>query len=297
MKKLLFLKKLLTTMTLLRIDDFLKIDNMKNCKLEKSNFRFAFYLLTKEKRIAISNFYLLCSYLDNIVDNNDANIVERQERLKHWKGIIVKLCSNDNDNSLQILSPLKDVFNKYAIPNELIYVLVDGIGSDLKRNRYNTFDELLEYCYGVASVVGLICMYIFTDNNLNENLKNYAINLGYALQITNIIRDVGEDFKRNFIYIPQDLLTKFNYTEQDIANNIYNKNFYDLMNHLYEKAHYYYDTANTFSKNENKNMLKSAEGMKNIYFKLLQKIKKNNFHIYEKKIRINNLQKILLLLK
>jgi len=282
-------------MTLLKIDDFLKIDNMKKSKLEKSNFRFAFYLLDKEKRIAISNFYLLCSYLDNIVDNKGTDIIEKQERLNYWKDIIAKLYSDDN--SLQILFPLKDVFTKYSIPKELLNVLIDGIGNDLKHNRYNTFEELLEYCYGVASVVGLICMYIFTGNNFNENLKNYAINLGYALQLTNIIRDIGEDFKRNFIYIPQNLLTKFNYTEQDIANNIYNKDFYNLMNHLYEKAYYYYDTANFCIQNENKNILKSAEAMKNIYFKLLQKMKKNNFHIYEKKIRINNLQKIFLLLK
>jgi phytoene synthase len=275
-------------MILLKINDFLQIENIKECNLEKSNFRFAFYLLPKEKRIAISNFYLLCSYLDNIVDSN-IDFETKQKRIAFWKDTIADIYNNKNIT----LQPLSEVFQKYSIPIQIINNLIDGIGCDMYSNRYNTFDALLEYCYGVASVVGLACMYIFTDNKLNENLKQYAINLGYALQLTNIIRDVGEDYKRNYIYIPQELLTQFNYSEHDIANQIYNENFYALMNHLYEKAIYYYDTANSYAQNEDKTILKSAEVMKNIYFKLLQKIKKNNFHIYEKKIRINNFQKIL----
>lgn len=279
-------------MKLLKIDDLLKIENLKEGQIEKSNFRFAFYLLDKEKRIAISNFYLLCSYLDNIVDNDvSSNIVEKQQRLIFWKNILAEMYKNNQNNSLI------ETFHKYSIPFNLLEILIDGIGMDLKCNKYNSSEELLKYCYGVASVVGLICMYIFTDNKLNKNLEQYAINLGYALQLTNIMRDVGEDFKRNYIYIPNELLIKFNYTKQDISNHIYNDNFFNLMNYLYEKAIYYYNTANLYIKNENRTILKSAEAMKNIYFNLLKKMKKNNFCIYEKKIRINNLRKIFLLLK
>jgi phytoene synthase len=284
-------------MTLLTINDFLKIENIKELQIKKSNFRFAFYLLAQEKRIAISNFYLLCSYLDNIVDNDNIDDVEKQKRLVFWKNIIKKMynCNTNIETLVLPLQPLAEVFKKYAIPYDLVETLIDGIGKDLERNRYNTLDELLKYCYGVASVVGLICMYIFTDNQLNENLKQYAINLGYALQLTNIIRDIGEDFRRNYVYIPQKLLTQFHYSEQDIANHTYNNNFKLLMNFLYEYAIHYYITADTFIFYEDKNILKSAEAMKNIYFKLLKKMKKNNFHIYKKKTRISNLEKLFIL--
>ena len=275
-------------MKLLKLDDFLNTDNKNKGEFEKSNFRFAFYLLKKEKRIAISNFYLLCSYLDNIVDNNDDSTIEKLKRINYWKNIITEIYDGKNI----LLLPLTEVFQKYSIPKKLLDTLIDGISLDLENNRYNTFEELLEYCYGVASVVGLICMYIFTNNNLNENLEEYAINLGYALQLTNIIRDVGEDFKRNYIYIPQELLIQFNYHEENIANHTYNDNFYELMNYLYEKIIYYYSKANYYLQDENKDILKSAEVMKNIYFKLLLNIKKNNFHIYEKKIKISGLKKI-----
>ena len=280
-------------MHLLTINDFLAIENKKDKKIEKSNFKYAFYLLEKEKRIALSNFYLLCSYLDNIVDNDEVGLAEKKERMNAWKQTITNMYKENNTT----LVPLREVFDKYAIPLELVLELVEGISNDLHFNRYNSFDDLLRYCYGVAGVVGLICMHIFTDNKLNKNLEQYAINLGYALQLTNIMRDIGEDFTRNYIYIPQELLTQFNYSEQDIANHIYNENFYNLMNHLYEKAIYYYSQADFYIKDENKNILKASEGMKNIYLKLLLKIKKNNFHIYKKKIKINNFQKLILCLR
>ena len=280
-------------MELLKLEDFLSIENVRKIKLEKSNFRYAFYLLEKEKRISLSNFYLLCSYLDNIVDCPDIIATEKKDRMNAWKSAIISMYNANNT----VLLPLAEVFNKYVIPLELVFELVDGICKDLHFNRYDTFADLLNYCYGVASVVGVICMYIFTDNKLNENLKQYAVNLGYAMQLTNIIRDVGEDFERNYVYIPQELLTYFNYSEQDIQNHTYNENFYNLMDYLYEKSIYYYSEADFYVKNENKNILKVPEAMKSIYFKLLQKIKKNNFHIYEKKVRINSLQKIILCLK
>ena len=284
-------------MTLLKIEDLQIIENIADIKLEKSNFRYAFYLLEKEKRIALSNFYMFCSYLDNIVDSVGIDLSEKQSRINGWRNLIIEMYKGNNRK----LVSLWEVFNKYSVPLELVLDLVDGIGKDLSCSRYNTFEDLLSYCYGVASIVGLICMYIFTNNKLNSDLEQYAINLGYALQLTNIIRDIGEDFGRNYVYIPNSLLVRFNYSEEDIKNHIYNDNFYNLMTYLYERAIYYYLEADYYIKDirsniVNSDIIKVSEAIKNIYFKLLQKIKRNNFHIYDKKIRISNIDKIICIL-
>lgn len=194
------------------------------------------------------------------------------------------------------LEPLHMVFKQYNIDYKLVSQLIEGIERDLYQNRYNDFADMLNYCYGVASVVGLICIQLFVDTEVkSDNLKHYAINLGYALQITNIMRDIGEDYARNYIYIPQELLKQFNYSERDIKNKVYNQNFFHLMEHLYEKAMQYYDLANEYYIDD-KN-LRVAQCMRDIYYKLLQKIKLHNYEIYEKKIRISTVEKIIILLK
>ena len=269
-----------------------KIENINTYKPEKSNFHLAFYLLDKKKRIAISNFYVLCNYLDDIVDGNE-ELYTKKIRIKFWKDILYKTYYGKYKG----LQPLTELFRTYSIPFDLLFKVINGIACDLYYNRHKNIQYLNKYCFGVAGVVGLICMHIFTDNKMNSNLSRYAINLGYALQYTNIIRDVAADYKRNYIYIPLSLMGKYNYREPEIANHIYDKRFYKLINHLYRTTMDFYETADNYIKDENKSKLKSAELMKNIYLELLNKIKKNNFHIYEKKIKLTTFEKIKCMLK
>ena len=264
-------------------------------KSEKSNFKLAFYVLPRQKRIALTNIYIFCSYIDDIVDsgtNTEAEVKKKQQRLENWKTVF------DNMHSIKhnsVLFAIKKIIEDYDIPMEYFKILIDGVKRDLFKNRYETFDELLEYCYGVASIVGLICTHIF--GNTTQAAKEYAINLGYALQLTNIMRDVSEDFSRNYIYIPQEDLKKFNYSEEDIKEKIHKENFVQLMQLQSQRAKKYYNIANASLKPEFKNIFSPAEIMKNIYYQILTKIIDNNYDVYSKKIKLTSSQKISVVLK
>ena len=272
--------------------DFSEYENVPTVKYEKSNFRLAFYFLPKEKYNAILNIYTFFSYLDEIVDSANSENDKKRERLNWWKNEIDFLYSENYSKNR--LFPLKNIIEKFQIPQEYFTILINGIGKDLEKKQYENFDELLEYCYGVASIVGLFCINIFVDSpkQIDENMKQYAINLGYALQLTNIIRDVYSDSLRGYFYLPKEDLLKFNYSEQDILDCKYNENFVSLMEFQSERAMYFYQIAENFLPKENKNQFKSAEIMKRIYFRLLQKIKRKNFNIFKRKISLSKFEKI-----
>lgn len=268
-----------------------------NCiKNEKSNFQLAFYVLPKQKRIALSNLYIFCSYLDDIVDsgtnNNQIEITAKKRRLDWWKSEINKISSYNSSvhNNTSIIFPLKKLIEDYGVPKEYFEILIDGVGKDLTTRQYETFEELLKYCYGVASIVGLMCAYIFGDTS--ECAREYAINLGYALQLTNIMRDINEDFSRNYIYLPQEDLRKFNYSIDNIREKKYNKNFIDLMQFQHQRVEKYYNFANISLHESFKKEFLPAEIMKNIYYELLQKITMANYNIYPEKIRLHTYKKI-----
>jgi phytoene synthase len=277
-------------------------ENFPQNHSENSNFRIAFFVLPYYKRVAISNFYSLCNYLDDIVDDNCKiySVEIKRERLNFWENTITNFYNNIIPAEI---SDLARVFIDFNIPLEHILVLFDGIAADLNKNYYETIDETLNYCYGVASIVGIICLYIFLENGnknnaiqLSENQINYAINLGYAMQLTNILRDIYEDVERSYIYIPQEDLKKYGYTIDDIKNKNYNENFKNLMKYEYNRAMNYYAETDILIKNEDKKKIKSAELMKKIYKNILVKIAKNDFNIYAGKISLTKKEKIELLL-
>ena len=171
-------------------------------RAEKSNFFYSFTLLPKEERNAITSIYAFCSYIDDIVDstpNKEQTGIERKkQRLAWWEKVIEDIYSGELDNPL--IMPFIAVIQRFSIPKQYFLTLIDGCRRDLYQKRYKTFEELKDYCYSVASVVGLISIEIFGYKY--EETKNYAINLGYALQLTNIIRDIKVDKDRGYIYLP-----------------------------------------------------------------------------------------------
>jgi phytoene synthase len=191
--------------------------------------------------------------------------------------------------------PLIGVINRFHIPKQYFLTLIDGCRRDLSKTRYQTFEELKEYCYGVASVVGLISIEIF--GHKYEETKNYAINLGYALQLTNILRDIKIDKDRGYIYLPKDELKKFGYSEEDLINEVYNNNFIELMQFQVSRAREYYHKARSFLRPDERITIFAAEIMDSIYYRLLEKIELNNFKIFEKKIKVSTVHKILIALK
>ena len=174
------------------------------------SFSFASGLLPEEKRSAVRALYAFCRTVDDIVD--EPNEGDRQAHLDYWSQV-VQYGTHEPDDL--VASAWVDTLNRYHIPRHYATQLIDGVKRDITQTRYQTFDELATYCYGVASTVGLMSMYIVGFKN-NEAVP-FAIKLGVALQMTNILRDVGEDYRNGRLYLPRDELALYGIHEADMA--------------------------------------------------------------------------------
>jgi phytoene synthase len=265
-------------------------------KEEKSNFKISFSFLPREERIAMNSVYAFCSYIDGIVDRTspaDESIARKEQRLNWWEGVI-DLIYDDKMNNPLIL-PFIKVIKRFRIPKQYLITIIDGCRRDLIQNRYDTFVELKEYCHAVASVVGLISIEIFGYKY--EETKNYAINLGYALQLTNILRDIKADKDRGYIYIPKEDMEKFGYTEDELINEVYNENFVELMRFQALRARQYYHKARRLLHPEERVTTFAAGIMDEIYFRILEKIELAEYDIFNKKIRVSQIHKLMITLK
>lgn len=266
-------------------------------KLEKSNFLYSFSMLPRDERTAISSVYAFCSYIDDIVDSspntNQKLVSKKMERLAWWEQEIEKLYSGNVASPL--MAPFVALIDRFSIPKQYFLTLIDGCRRDLVQSRYNTFEDLKTYCYSVASVVGLISIEIFGYKY--EETKNYAINLGYALQLTNIMRDVKIDKDRGYVYLPKEDMERFGYTEKDLFNEVYNENFIELMNFQARRVREYYHKARQALRADERQTIVAAEIMDAIYYRLLEKIELNEFNVFKKKIKVSKAHKLLTTLK
>ena len=160
---------------------------------------------------------------------------------------------------------------------------------DLKRTHYRTFEELYDYCYHVASLVGLACIEIFGYRN--PSAREYAVNLGIAFQLTNILRDVGEDAQRGRVYLPEEDLVRFGYAEQDLRNEIYNDAFVRLMTFESNRAREYYNRALQSRAPEDQRSLVAAEAMRLIYSRLLDTLVQRNFNVLSSRVTLPSSRK------
>ncbi|HXG37237.1 MAG TPA: presqualene diphosphate synthase HpnD [Bacteroidota bacterium] len=258
---------------------------------QESNFYFSFLMLPQPKREAIETIYAFCRVSDDIVDGVEDES-EKYKRLRQW--------TNELEQSLYgisnypILNRLSTIIRRFNIPLHYFYDLLKGMEMDLVKKRYATFEELQEYCYRAASTVGLISSEVFGYKT--EKTKQYAINLGIALQLTNILRDIKHDAKRGRIYLPQEDLQRFGYTEEELLNNVYNERFVELMKFECARAQYYFKKARGFLAEEDKPFLYAARAMGNIYYVLLQRIEKANYDVFTKRIRLSPFLKLFIAL-
>jgi phytoene synthase len=160
---------------------------------------------------------------------------------------------------------------------------------DLSRSRYATFEELRVYCYRVASAVGLVSIEIFGYRN--PQCREYAIELGLALQTTNIIRDVGKDLATDRIYLPQDELARFDYSDAELFAHRHDTRFTALMNFQAQRSHDFYERAAALLPREDRRSMVSAEIMAAVYRDLLRQIERDQFRVFQKQYRLTKLQK------
>ncbi len=252
----------------------------------RSNFLYSFLLLPKQKREAIRRIYDFCRYTDDLVDED--NVPNKQELLNEWREE-VEACYKGNATH-PVMHALEHTVREFNIPKSYLLKLIDGVEMDLYNTRYETFEELREYCYAVASVVGLISIQVFGFKH--EQTKEYAINLGYALQLTNILRDIKQDAAKNRIYLPLEDLHKFGYEEQSLLSSCYDERFIALMKFETEVARNYYVKARALLLPDERPSMIAAEIMDAIYFRLLNKIERTRYNVFANRIRISNLQKM-----
>ena len=236
-----------------------------------SSFYYSFLFLPKAKRQAITALYAFCREVDDIADEcKDVSVA--RIKLAWWRTEIAHLYAGKPQHPVS--KALAEAINRYRLDEEHFLEIIDGMEMDLDQNRYADFKQLQLYCYRVASVVGLLSVQIFGFKD-RKTLK-YAHDLGMALQLTNIIRDVGEDARRNRIYLPLDELKKFGVNEAEILNSQASDKIKALLEFQIERAETFYDRALRELPAEDRKTQRTGLMMAAIYRTLLREIKADN---------------------
>ncbi len=254
----------------------------------KTNFLYSFSLLPKEKFEAINTVYAFCRQTDDIVDNEEESVELKFRKIREWKNQFEKALAGSSDYAL--LNQVNRIIRKFNIPVEPFFELIKGMEADLQVSRYKDFNTLYQYCFRAAATVGLMCIEIFGYKT--ENAKQYAVNLGIALQLTNILRDIKFDALNGRIYLPEEDMKRFGYTEEDLMSFKYNESFVELMKFECKRAREYFEKANESFAKEDRKSLFPARIMQKIYFNILEKIEKMNYNVFSKKAKVSKLKKL-----
>src|SRR3984957_7569195 len=260
-----------------------------------SNLALAFVLLPKEKRDGMSALYAFCREVDDVADEDSVPVATRREQLAAWRDDIRRACAGETPQ-FPVNRELGPFIQRHHLPFELFDELLKGVEMDLDIKRYADYAELEQYCYRVASVVGLLSIDIFGYQD--PATRDYAVHLGKALQLTNILRDVRSDAERGRIYLPLSELNRFQVTPEEILRLEYSPRFRDLAVSVGQRARYFYQQARlTLPSVDRRNMV-AAELMGSVYWRLLRKLERQEFDVFgPKPTRLNKGQKILLILR
>jgi 15-cis-phytoene synthase len=256
-----------------------------------SNFYMSFFSLPKEKRQAITAVYAFCRHVDDAVD--DPNQKDPAGAVAAWREEIAR--TFDGQPSGPLTQSLLQAIERFDLSRVYFDGILDGVAMDLKVTRYATFEALSEYCYHVAGEVGLLCMEIFGYRS--ERLKTYAVTLGKAFQLTNILRDVADDADHGRIYLPQEDLQRFGVEEADVLAKKMTPHFARLMAFEAKRARGLYHDASVLPTAEERPALRAAEIMAAIYEEILSRIERANFHVFGPRIHVPTARKLVLALK
>ncbi len=261
-------------------------------KQSGSSFTSSFRILSKERREAMTVLYAYCREVDDVVDEcSDANVA--RTTLNWWRNEVAAIYGGKPTHP--VCQALVPVVQRYKLPQEHLLEIIDGMEMDLDQPRYADFKSLQLYCYRVASVVGLLSAEIFgyTDR---ETLK-YAHDLGIAFQLTNIIRDVGEDARRNRIYLPMDEMQQFGVTAAVILNARESAAFQKLMAFQIERARRYYQQAFAHLPAADRKSQRAGLVMAAIYSAVLDEVERSGCHVLKERVSLGKAYKLWLAIK
>ena len=254
---------------------------------EAKNFYYAFLTLPPADRQAIYAVYAFCRYCDDAVDAETS--LDRQRDKLTQLGAALSDCYA-GQAAAPVFLALADVARRYAIPEQYFREVLAGVESDLTTARYRDFAELRQYCYRVAAVVGLICLQIFGYRD--DKAKEYAVDLGLAMQLTNICRDVKEDWEMGRVYLPQEELAQFGYTEADLAAGVCNAAFGELMRFQVRRAREYFARGRELLPYLTPRSRACPAALGGIYGKVLDRIEAADYDVLHRRIRVSTAAKL-----
>ncbi len=256
-------------------------------RASKSNLALAFVSLPKERRADISLFYAFCRIIDDIADEEGAAPEARQAGLNQWR----RALRGPEPGEPALAPAVRALMEKYRLTPEYFLEIIAGCEMDLAGARYETWDELRLYCYRVASAVGLVSIEIFGYRD--PRCREYAIELGLALQVTNIIRDVGADWKNGGrLYLPREEMARFGCTIESIAAGREDAAFQELMRFQAARAEELYARAIAALPEGDRRSMVAAEIMRTVYHRLLRKIGRDGFRVLRKRYRLWKVEKL-----
>jgi phytoene synthase len=253
-----------------------------------TNFYYSFLVLPAEKRRAIVAVWDFCRAIDDAVDEAPPGLDPSDSRgaasrLAWWRDELAAWYGQGSPRSTEGAS-LAPFIQRFSLPRDAFDAVIDGVAMDLQRSRYATFDELREYCLRVASAVGLLCIEIF--GYTDPRTRGYALDLGIALQLTNIIRDVGADLARGRIYLPGEDLARFGCTEDDVRAGVVSDRVRSLLAYQCSRAADYYDKAERELPPGDRRRMVAARIMAGIYHAILDRIEMSGYDVFNRTIRV-----------
>ena len=255
-----------------------------------SNFAFSFLFLPQPQREAIRRVYAFCRALDDVSDG-PLHLDEKKRQMEFWRNEMDRCYAGKAQHP--ITASLQETVQGFHLTRTHFEELLQGVEMDFTLTRYSNFVQLSQYCYRVAGAVGLICLEIFGC----PNERDYAVALGIAFQLTNILRDVKDDAERGRIYLPQEDILRFGYTEAELMARTYNDRFAELMRFEAERAGDYFRRAADLLKPEHRKQLIASEIMAATYSELLNRIKAVRYNVFEHRVRLSKPHRLAVALK
>ncbi|WP_421774700.1 phytoene/squalene synthase family protein [Gracilimonas sp.] len=285
-------------------DDLLK-EAYSHCRGITKKYAKTFYMATRflpnEKQRGIFAIYGLCRYLDDLVDEAEDLIHDEKitvdlvdEKLETFKQRLIDVYDGMIVDD-PILTAFSDTLKKYQISIDLPFLLIDGVKTDLVKNRFKDFEEVYDYSYKVASVVGLMTSEVF--GYVDNKALDYAVELGIAMQLTNILRDIGEDLRRGRIYIPQNELKEFGIQEEELFSYSLDAKFKSLMEFQIERAREYYGKADKGIALLSSDSRLPVYLARHNYGRILDKIEENDYNVFDQRAYLNYTEKLSILPK
>ncbi|MFC7296836.1 presqualene diphosphate synthase HpnD [Herminiimonas aquatilis] len=252
-----------------------------------SSFYYSFLFLKADRRLAITALYAFCREVDDTVDEcTDVGIA--RTKLSWWRSEVAAMTSGTPTHP--VAKALQPHLATFSLDTQHLLAIIDGMEMDLDQTRYLDFPGLQKYCWHVASVVGILSAKIFGVTH--PQTLEYAEKLGLAFQLTNIIRDVGEDARKGRIYLPVNELQQFNVTAADILNARHSENFEKLMQFQAARAQKYYDEAFALLPKEDRRAQRPGLIMAAIYRAVLNEVERDGFHVLNQRISLTPIRKL-----